>query len=51
MVSELIFEEGPTEWMLTELRDKSILLPEHNLLSPSQDALRWHREIVFRKET
>ena len=50
MVSELIFEEGPTEWMLTELRDKSILLPEHNLLSPSQDALRWHRERIFRKE-
>ena len=50
MVSELIFEEGPTEWMLTELSDKPILLPKHKLLYPAPEALRWHRERTFKKE-
>ena len=51
MVSELIFEEGPTEWMLTELSNKPILLPKHKLLRPSPEALKWHRERTFKKET
>ena len=50
-VSELIFEEGPREWLLTELSDKPILLPKHKLLSPAQEALKWHRERIFRRKS
>ncbi len=49
IVSELMSDRRPTEWMLTELRDKSILLPEHELLYPAQEVLAWHREEVLRK--
>ncbi|MCY3552141.1 MAG: HNH endonuclease [Candidatus Poribacteria bacterium] len=49
IVSELMSERGPTEWLLTTLRGKSILLPEHNELYPAQEALTWHREEVFRQ--
>ena len=49
IVSLLMSDRRPTEWMLTELRDKSILLPEHNQLYPAQDALEWHRKEVFRQ--
>ena len=31
IVSKLMLERGPTEWLLTTLRDKSILLPEHDV--------------------
>ena len=47
VVSNLMLERGPTEWLLTTLRDKLILLPEHNELYPAQEALTWHREKVF----
>ena len=49
IVSELMSERGPTEWLLTTLRGKVILLPEHDALYPAQEALAWHREEVFRK--
>ena len=49
IVSELMLERGPIEWLLTTLRGKSILLPEHNEFYPAQDALAWHREEIFRK--
>ena len=48
IVSELMSEHGPTEWLLTTLQGKPILLPQHNELYPAQDALTWHREEVFR---
>lgn len=51
IVSTLISEEGPTDWMLNSMRKKRILLPKHKLLYPDQDALAWHRETLFRKET
>ena len=49
IVSELMSERGPTEWMLSTLQDKSIMLPEHGELYPAQNALEWHREEVFRR--
>ena len=49
IVSELMSEEGPAGWTLTELRGKSILLPEQDLLSPAQEALEWHREEVLQR--
>ena len=49
LVSPLMSNRRPTEWMLTELQDKSILLPERNQLYPAQNALAWHREEVLRR--
>ena len=49
IVSELMSERGPTEWLLTTLRGKLILLPDHDALYPAQEALAWHREEVFRQ--
>ena len=49
IVSVLMSDQRPTEDRLTELRDRSILLPEHNQLYPAQDALEWHREEVLRR--
>ena len=49
IVSELMSEQGPTERLLSALRKESILLPDHNLLYPAQDALKWHREKVLRQ--
>ena len=49
IVSELMLERGPTEWLLTTLRGKPILLPEHNEFYPAQEALAWHREEIFRE--
>ena len=49
LVSPLMSDRRPTEWMLTEFQDKSILLPEHDQLYPAQDALKWHREKVLRR--
>ena len=49
IISEFMLERGPTEWLLTTMRGKSILLPEHNELYPAQEALAWHREEVLKK--
>ena len=49
IVSDLMLERGPAEWLLTTLRGKSILLPEHDELYPAQEALSWHREKVLRR--
>ena len=49
LVSPLMSDRRPTEWMLTELQDKSILLPEQDQLYPAQDALAWHRKKVLRQ--
>ena len=49
LVSPLMSDQRPTEWMLTELQDKSILLPEREQLYPAQHALAWHREKVLRR--
>ena len=49
LVSQLMSNRRPTEWMLTELQDKSILLPERDQLYPAQDALTWHREEVLKR--
>lgn len=49
IVSVLMSDQRPTEDRLTELRDRSILLPEQDQLYPAQDALEWHREEVLRR--
>ena len=48
-VSLLVVEQGPIEWKLSKLRDRSILLPEQDQLYPAQDALTWHREEVLKR--
>ena len=47
IVSDFMLERGPKEWLLTTLRDRLILLPDHNELYPAQEALAWHREKIF----
>ena len=49
IVSELMLERGPTEWLLTTLRGKSVWLPEDEEHYPAQDALAWHRKKVLRR--
>ena len=49
IISSSIREQGPTRWMLTELRDKLIRRPEDEQHYPAQDALAWHRERVLRQ--
>ncbi len=47
VVSNLMTEQGPTEWKLATLNGKDILLPKEKKLYPAQDALAWHREKVL----
>ena len=49
IVSNLMLERGPTEWLLTTMRGKPILLPEYDALYPAQEALAWHREEIFKR--
>ena len=49
IVSNLMLERGPTEWLLTKLRGRLIRLPDHDTLYPAQEALAWHRENVFKQ--
>ncbi len=44
VVSDLMTEQGPTEWKLATLDGKDILLPNREEFYPAQDALAWHRE-------
>lgn len=47
VVSELMTEQGPTEWKLSTLQGKAILLPKEKELYPAQEALAWHRAKVL----
>ena len=49
IVSGLMSDQRPTEWMLTELQDKSIRLPDRDQLYPAQDAMAWHRKKTLRE--
>ena len=44
IVSDFMSEQGPSEWKLSSLSGKGILLPEPEELYPAQEALAWHRE-------
>ena len=48
IVSPSMTEQGPTESMLTQLRNKRIWLPRGEKHRPAQDALTWHRMRVLR---
>ena len=49
IVSNLMLERGPTAWLLSNLRGRLILLPDHEALYPAQEALKWHREEILRR--
>ena len=49
IVSKFMIEHGPTEWLLTTLRGKTMLFPEDEELYPAQEALAWHREEVLKQ--
>lgn len=49
MTTPLLSAQRPTEWLLTELKNKQIMLPENTTLYPAQEALHYHRENKFLK--
>lgn len=49
IVSNLMLERGPTEWLLTKLRGRLVRLPDDECLYPAHEALAWHREEVFKQ--
>ena len=49
IVSSSLSEQRETEWLLTDLRRKKILLPDCTQYRPAQEAVAWHRENQFRK--
>ena len=49
MIARLIESEGPVESMLSVFRNSAVLLPEHDQLYPSQNALDWHRENIMQR--
>ena len=48
IVSPSMSEQGPTEGVLTQLRDKRIWTPEDDQYHPDKGALEWHRMRVLR---
>ena len=48
VVSPAMAEQGPTAFLLAELRDREIWLPEEPEHRPAPEALTWHREQVMR---
>ena len=48
IVSPLMSEQGPTDGMLTQLRDKRIWTPEDDRHHPDKGAVEWHRMKVLR---
>jgi putative restriction endonuclease len=49
LTTTLLSAQRPTEWLLTELRNKQIVLPQNESLYPAQEALHYHRENKFLK--
>lgn len=47
LVSSLMKAARPTEWMLTDLSRKQLLLPRNAALHPAQEYLHYHRENIF----
>jgi putative restriction endonuclease len=49
MTTPLLSAQRPTEWLLTELMNKRIMLPQNEALYPAQEALHFHRNNIFLK--
>jgi putative restriction endonuclease len=49
MTTPLLSSQRPTEWLLTELINRQIVLPQNESLYPAQEALHYHRENKFLK--
>ena len=49
MVSGGLSKQRKTEWLLTDLRRKKILLPDRMQNRPAPEAMKWHRENIFRQ--
>ena len=49
IVTSLLSAQRPTEWLLTELRSKQVLLPQNEALYPAQEALHYHRGNILIK--
>ena len=49
IVSRRLSKQRKTEWLLTDLRRKKILLPDRTQNRPAPEAMAWHRENIFRQ--
>ena len=49
IVSELMVERGPDQWLLKTMKGNEILLPRKHEEYPAQEAMEYHREEVFKK--
>lgn len=49
MTFPLLSAQRPTEWLLTVLSNKEIMLPQNETLYPAQEALHYHRGNKFLK--
>lgn len=48
IVSPSLSEQGPTEGMLTQLRDRRVWIPDDDRYHPDKGAVEWHRMKVLR---
>ena len=49
IVSDLMVERGPEQWLLKTLKGREILLPKNYEEFPAKEAMEYHREEVFNK--
>ena len=49
IVSRNLSKQRKTEWLLTDLRRKKILLPDRMQDRPAREAMEWHRKNEFRQ--
>lgn len=49
IVSELMVERGPDQWLLKTMKGNEILLPRKHEEYPAQEAMEYHREEVFKR--
>lgn len=49
MTTPLLSAQRPTEWLLTDLKNKQVAFPLNEALYPAQEALFYHRENKFLK--
>ena len=47
LVSNVLHENHPTEWFITQYRGTRVRLPADEQFHPSREAMAWHRENIY----
>lgn len=47
LVSNVLHENHPTEWYITQYRGMKVRLPQEKQFHPHPEALEWHRENIY----